>query len=150
MLRWGAISAGVVAVTVAAVAMLGDARERSEVLLGVAQVRTIGSPPEIWNTAQLTDSLVWTLALKSGRRVRLDSEVTGKSPFILNTSITVQASRLQVNAQLLRRRDSTVVWGTTFWRSPTERSTIITEIAEGVVEALIAADSSSPEPRGQR
>jgi hypothetical protein len=99
-------------------------------------------------SAALADSLVARLATLPGLEVRIGSAGLGRSSDLtVRGNLSVRDGRLVIAARLYGTENSVPLWTATFWRKESLNAELVTDLAQGLAEAIYGHLARSPQSR---
>lgn len=138
-----------VGVTVAAIALaalvtiaLKDGREPSQVLPPGLSISLAIEPFEVgdsvggnWDAVGFADSLAAQLSTVRGIQA---TSGASNARFVLRGHVAMKEGRLILATRLGREGERDTVWTATFWRSATSGSSVLSDLAAAVAEAVFS------------
>jgi hypothetical protein len=92
------------------------------------------SVPGNWASTAFADSLASRLSMVRGI---LTTANTGDAQYVLNGNVSMKEGRLILATRLGRPGGRDTVWTATFWRSATSGSSVLSDLASAVAEAVL-------------
>jgi hypothetical protein len=132
----------VVALAALATIALKDEREPSQVpspglniSLDVEPFAVGDSVGESWDAVGFADSLAAQLSMVRGIQATTGGSSTR---FVLRGNVAMKEGRLILATQLGRDGERDTIWTATFWRSATSGSSVLSDLAAAVAEAVFS------------
>ncbi len=85
---------------------------------------------------EFVDSLAQRFAKVAGLRASVLTEETLDPEFRLKGSVRSKDARVVIAVQLVRKSEGLPVWSSTYWRTSTDITTLVEDVATGVAEAM--------------
>ena len=119
--------------------------EGLRVSLAVEPFEVGDSVPAAWSASSFADSLAAQLSLIRGIQAATHSS---NARYVLRGHVTMKDGRLILATRLGRDGARDTVWTATFWRSAASGSSVLTDLATAVAEAVF--NESAREPFNQK
>lgn len=111
------------------------ADEGLRISLAVQPFQVGDSVPGTWASTAFADSLAARLSMVRGIQATAN---TNDGQFVLRGHVAMKEGRLILSTRLGREGSGDAVWTATFWRSTNSGSSVVSDLAAAVAEALFS------------